>query len=876
MRASLDGLTRPQEAYAEEQQRLRSKADEARQVAAQLDRNTSMHGMWERALLKLQGKLKVRCRASAGGHLAPTSLLGGSLARLTLAGELGANSSAQYTPLDPRPGLPITYADFRALVHAGRVQFLRYANHGQYAAVVLPHQEGGRDGVPNAEEGGGVVYRQHRVEQMPADGWTTDTWRRLNQQLVNVEVYNGNSIAMQVKPTFDTVFVWALRLVVAMVLFRVIDRWLYPIWRPTRLEDRPKGRRKALDVSTDSDLGFLGQSRFVPEAGGGDRRSPPIGAVGGRARFISAEETTGVTFEDFAGQEYVKRELQEVVRILKEAREFDDLGVYCPKGVMLYGPPGTGKTLLARAVAGEAGVPFFSASGSEFVEMFVGVAAARVRDLFVRARQFAPSIVFIDEIDAIGAKRGGTDFGGGGVEREQGLIQILTELDGFQTSNAKVLVIGATNRLDMLDPALLRKGRFDKSVSVGLPTEEGRLAILKVLPHSQPDSGADDCVTASTELASPEMYLTLQEERIHKPSDLILSVHARNKQFNSPAEKERLLVEIASQTDEYSGAELQNVLNEAAILAARQDKDIVERAELLEALKRQEGGFTTGEEDVIDVTGEAKLRIAYREAAVAVLECYLPDPARPFIKTNATEIDTLVNMEYADPKHRHFARKPAIVDAIIRACAPRVIEEMIFGKENMSWMSSAALGEAAQLADYLILNTGMTALGPLTFQTQQDVVTHLGPKIVALRDEYMRYAVEKATAILKEYRSAVETIAEMLSEKDEVSAEEILNAFKRAPRIAQDRIRPVDEYGALVHVGRWGIAGTALPGRATFHPGPVGYATFGAPRLQQTKFISDSTWQLMDEVRERKLQELRDRTEEQEPEPQLIVDGSIL
>eukprot|EP00850_Spirogloea_muscicola_P013726 SM000095S24940 [mRNA] locus=s95:76085:81641:+ [translate_table: standard] len=802
MRASLDGLTRPQirasldgahglrltlarplprlplalqqEAYAEEQQRLRSEADEARQVEEQLDRNTSMHTMWERSLLKLQGKLKG-------------------------------------TPLDPRPGLPITYADFRALVRAGRVQFLRYANHGQYAAVVLPHQEAGGDGAPDAEEGGDVVYRQHRVEQMPADGWTTDTWRRLNQQLVNVEVYNGNSIAMQVKPTFDTVFVWALRLVVAMVLFRVIDRWLYPIWRPTRLEDRPKGRRKALDVSTDSDLGFLGQSR---------------------ARFISAEETTGVTFEDFAGQEYVKRELQEVVRILKEAREFDDLGVYCPKGVMLYGPPGTGKTLLARAVAGEAGVPFFSASGSEFVEMFVGVAAARVRDLFARARQFAPSIVFIDEIDAIGAKRGGTDFGGGGVEREQGLIQILTELDGFQTSNAKVLVIGATNRLDMLDPALLRKGRFDKSVSVGLPTEEGRLAILKV--------------------------------------------HARNKQFNSPAEKERLLVEIASQTDEYSGAELQNVLNEAAILAARQDKDIVERAELLEALKRQEGGFTTGEEDVIDVTGEAKLRIAYREAAVAVLECYLPDPARPFVKTNATEIDTLVNMEYAEPKHRHFARKPAIVDAIVRACAPRVIEEMIFGKENMSWMSSAALGEAAQLADYLILNTGMTALGPLTFQTQQDVVTHLGPKIVALRDEYMRFAVEKATAILKEYRSAVETIAEMLSEKDEVSAEEIWNAFNRAPRIAQDRIRPPDEYGALVHVGRWGVVGTALPGRATFHPGPVGYATFGAPRLQQTKFISDSTWQLMDEVRERKLQELRDRTAEQEPEPLLIVDGSIL
>ncbi|KAG0618573.1 hypothetical protein M758_4G074600 [Ceratodon purpureus] len=649
------------------------------------------------------------------------------------------------SPWDPLPGEDIPYSVFMQLLEEKRVQYVDYGEFGQYVAVIMPYEkeEAQEESIVDSSEQATeqyqsdeleetvpkapklmlpdedkLVFKRHLVDQMPADGWN-DVWKKLHAQVSHVEIVHPRSLAMQMYPTFATAVVWGMRLILAATVYKVLDNWLYPIYKMKDPNARPVTRRPKLNLNN-GELGALGQSR---------------------ARFISAEESTGVTFDDFAGQEYVKRELQEVVKILKDNKEFEDLGIYCPKGVLLYGPPGTGKTLLAKAIAGEAGVPFFSASGAEFVEMFVGVAAARVRDLFTRARQFAPSIIFIDEIDAIGAKRGGPDVGGGGVEREQGLIQILTELDGFQSQGSKVLVVGATNRLDMLDPALLRKGRFDKTISIGLPSEEGRLAILQV--------------------------------------------HSRNKGFKSEKEKQELLKELASITFDYSGAELQNVLNEAAILAARKDKDIVERPEIMEAIRRQAGDFATGEEDAVDASGEARLRIAYREAAIALLECYLPNPHRPFVKTNVREIDTYPNMEYTDSRHRVFAYKSDLVDSIVRACAPRVVEDFIFGKDNLSWMSGSALSEAGLLADYMILRTGMTALGKVYYRTQQDVMVHIVPKVQALRDEYMRYAVEKCSSILREYRSALETIAERLLEKEEISAPEIWDIFHKAPRIPQ-------------------------------------------------------------------------------------------
>nr|GLL19616.1 probable inactive ATP-dependent zinc metalloprotease FTSHI 4, chloroplastic [Ipomoea trifida] len=579
--------------------------------------------------------------------------------------------------------------------------------------------------------------------------------------------------------------------------------------------DRPPSKKKNIPIENRS-LGSLGKSR---------------------AKFISAEEKTGVTFDDFAGQEYIKRELQEIVRILKNEEEFRDKGIYCPKGVLLHGPPGTGKTLLAKAIAGEAGLPFFAASGTDFVEMFVGVAASRVKDLFSSARSYAPSIIFIDEIDAIGSKRGGPDIGGGGAEREQGLLQILTELDGFKVSTSQVLVIGATNRLDILDPALLRKGRFDKIIRVGLPSKDGRLAILKV--------------------------------------------HARNKFFRSEEEKETLLQEIAEKTEDFTGAELQNILNEAGILTTRKDSDYIGREELLEALKRQMGTFETGQEDSTEVPEELKLRLAYREAAVAVVACYIPDPYRPFTETDVNSIRNQPNMQYTEKAGRVFKKKSDYVNAIVRACAPRVIEEEMFGVDNLCWISANATLEASRLAEVLILQTGMTALGKAYYRYQRDLVPNLAAKVEVLRDEYIRFAVEKCTSILKENQAAVEAITDVLLEKGEIKADEIWSIYKNYPRVPQPTVRPIDEYGALIYAGRWGIHGASLPGRVTFAPGNVGFSTFGASRPMETQIISDETWKLVDEVWDKRVEEIKAEAsleveEEDEEKPQVLLSSHFL
>ncbi|CAI5515921.1 unnamed protein product [Closterium sp. Naga37s-1] len=750
---------------------------------------------------------------------------------------------------------------------------------------------GGADGEEAGEEAGAVghmglpdqvvwlkhrvVWLKHRVRHMPADVHS-ELWSLLRTQLAHVTLTNrpsafppapfttpstlsssttaaptalpspssSSSLFPSLLPassagllgstvgTMQLAATWGLRLALACGLYVGLERVLFPLYQPTKLEERPRSSHRKLTAVLNPDLGTMGQSR---------------------ARYISAEEKTGITFDDFAGQDYVKRELQEVVRILRAAKEFEDLGVYCPKGVLLFGPPGTGKTLLAKAIAGEAGVPFFSVSGAEFVEMFAGVAASRVKDLFFRARQFAPAIIFIDEIDAIGSKRGtASDQGGGNIEREQGLIQILTELDGFQENQAKVLVIGATNRLDMLDPALLRKGRFDKVVRVGLPTEEGRFSVLKV--------------------------------------------HARSKAFKSEEEKLKLLREIAAATPDYSGAELMNILNEAAILAIRKDKDEIEREELLQAIDRQAGEFKTGEEDVLD-SREVRMRAAYREASIAVLECALPDSSGPIKRTSLDNVDPLPNMEHERVRHRCFAVKQDMLDAIVRAFAPAIMERMVFGAANVSWQAGVAYREAVQLADYVILRSGMSALGKVVYETQKDLMPHLIPKVIALREEYMRYSKAKCEAVLKEYRSAVDTIAERLLEEGEVTGDTIHSIYDAAPKFPQHvyggaftappspgespssratpatppleplfppflilpsptrpfqfphspcfrdlsppplphtntnqpPVRPIDEYAVLVHTGRWGIHGASLPGRATFHPGNSGYANFGAP-----------------------------------------------
>ncbi|KAL8134231.1 hypothetical protein AgCh_009328 [Apium graveolens] len=665
-----------------ERERINKLEELERKANVQLERQLVMASDWSRALLTMRGKLKG-------------------------------------TEWDPETSHKIDYSEFKRLLDTNNVQYMEYSNYGQSVSVILPYYKD-----ENAQGAGGdskkeIVYRRHVVDRMPIDAWS-DVWGKLHQQLVNVDVYHVDTVPAEVYSSVATAVVWGMRLALAIGVYIWIDNRMRPIYSkliPCDLGTPPTKTRLPIKRKA---LGSLGKSR---------------------AKFIAAEETTGVTFEDFAGQEYIKRELQEIVRILKNDEEFQNKGIYCPKGVLLHGPPGTGKTLLAKAIAGEAGLPFFAANGTDFVEMFVGVAASRVKDLFANSRSYAPSIIFIDEIDAIGSKRGGPDIGGGGAEREQGLLQILTEMDGFKESTSQVLIIGATNRLDILDPALLRKGRFDKIIRVGLPSKDGRFAILKV--------------------------------------------HARNKYFRSEQEKVMLLQEIAELTEDFTGAELQNILNEAGILTARKDLDFIGREELLEALKRQKGTFETGQEDSTEVPEELKLRLAYREAAVAVLACYFPDPHRPFTETDINSIQSQPNMRYLEMPGRVFKRKEDYVNSIVRACAPRVIEEEMFGIDNLCWMSSKATLEASRLVEFLILQTGLTAFGKAYYRTQNDLVPNLAAKLEALRDEYMRFAVEKSSSVLKEFHSAVETITDILLEDGEITAEEIWNIYTTAPRMPQ-------------------------------------------------------------------------------------------
>ncbi|XP_071710338.1 probable inactive ATP-dependent zinc metalloprotease FTSHI 4, chloroplastic [Rutidosis leptorrhynchoides] len=738
-----------------EKERINKIEELDRKANTQLERQLVMASNWSRTLLTMQQKLKG-------------------------------------TEWDPETSHKIDYSDFLKLLDSNNVRFMEYSNYGQTVSVILPYstKEGGESKSDSDHKD--IVFRRHIVERMPVDSWN-DVWQKLHQQMVNVDVLNVNTVPAQVYSSVATIVVWSMRLALAIGLYVWIDNIMRPIYArliPCDLGTPPKQIRQPVKNQA---LGSLGESR---------------------AKFISAEETTGVSFDDFAGQEYIKRELQEIVRILKNDEEFQNKGIYCPKGVLLHGPPGTGKTLLAKAIAGEAGLPFFAANGTDFVEMFVGVAASRVKDLFASSRSFAPSIIFIDEIDAIGSKRGGPDIGGGGAEREQGLLQILTEMDGFKESTSQVLVIGATNRLDILDPALLRKGRFDKIIRVGLPSKDGRFAILQV--------------------------------------------HAKNKYFRSEEEKETLLLEIAKKTEDFTGAELQNILNEAGILTARKDLDYIGRDELLEALKRQKGTFETGHEDRSEVPEELKLRLAYREAAVSVLACYFPDPHRPFMGTDINSVKSQSNMRYIEISGRVFKRKSDYVNSIVRACAPRVIEEEMFGLENLCWISAKATLEASMHAEFLILQSGMTSFGNAYYRKKHDLVPNLAAKLEALKDEYMRFAMEKCYSVLREYYSAVEEITDRLLEKGEIEADEIWSIYKSTPRISQPTVPPVDEYGALIYAGRWGIHGASLPGRATFAPGNVGFATFGAPRPMETQVVSDDTWKLVDKIWERRVQEIRD------------------
>ncbi|NNM92305.1 MAG: ATP-dependent metallopeptidase FtsH/Yme1/Tma family protein [Candidatus Eremiobacteraeota bacterium] len=418
-----------------------------------------------------------------------------------------------------------------------------------------------------------------------------------------------------------------------------------------------------------------------------------------RAKMLS-ENRAKVTFEDVAGVEEAKVELGEIVDFLKYPKKYQSLGARIPKGVLLLGPPGSGKTLLARAVAGEAGVPFFSISGSDFVEMFVGVGASRVRDLFEQAKKSAPCIIFIDEIDAVGRQRG-AGLGGGHDEREQTLNQLLVEMDGFD-QNTGVILIAATNRPDVLDPALLRPGRFDRQIVVDRADLKGRQKIL--------------------------------------------AVHARNK----PLAREVQLDTLAKRTPGFSGADLENLLNEAALLAARRNKNVIEMSDCDEAIDRVMVG---PERKSMVMSQKEKENTAYHESGHAILGAML-DKSDPIHKVTIIPRGMALGITWSLPEDdRHSVTREELLSDITMALGGRLAEEIQFG--DVTTGASNDFEKATQLARRMVTQYGMSDLGPIQYGRGAHQV-FLG------RDfgEERNYSEEVASKIDSEVRRIVETCYE--------------------------------------------------------------------------------------------------------------------
>jgi len=448
---------------------------------------------------------------------------------------------------------------------------------------------------------------------------------------------------------------------------------------------------------------------------------------------VQMEPQTQVTFTDVAGIEQAKLELTEVVDFLKNPDRFTAIGAKIPKGVLLVGPPGTGKTLLARAVAGEAGVPFFSISGSEFVEMFVGVGASRVRDLFEQAKSNAPCIVFIDEIDAVGRQRG-AGLGGGNDEREQTLNQLLTEMDGFEGNNG-IIIIAATNRPDVLDAALLRPGRFDRQVVVDRPDFAGRLEIL--------------------------------------------GVHARGKTLAKDIDIEK----IARRTPGFTGADLSNLLNEAAILAARRSLTEISMDEINDAVDR----VLVGAEKKDRVMSDKRKRlVAYHEAGHALVGALMPD-------YDAVQKVTIIprgragGLTWFLPSEERMQSRSYLQNQMAVALGGRIAEEIVFGDEEVTTGASSDLQQVAQIARQMVMRFGMSdSLGPVALGRSSGNM-FLGRELSSERDfseetaaiideevkKLVQTAYDRAKLVLTQNRQILDRIASDLIERETVDSEEL-------------------------------------------------------------------------------------------------------
>jgi len=472
-------------------------------------------------------------------------------------------------------------------------------------------------------------------------------------------------------------------------------------------------------------------------SGGGNPTSRAFSFGKSRAK-VYIDEKPKVTLQNVAGMEEVKEEVKEIIEYLKDPVKFQRLGGRPPKGVLFYGEPGVGKTLLAKAIAGEAHVPFISVSGSDFVEMFVGVGAARVRDLFDTAKKHAPCIIFIDEIDAVGRSRGALNLGGGHDEREQTLNQLLVEMDGFDTSEG-IIVIAATNRPDILDPALLRPGRFDRQIFIPRPDVKGRYEILKV--------------------------------------------HAKDKKLAPDVDLEI----VARATPGFTGAHLENVMNEAALLAARRGKEAIEMQDIEDAIDRITMGL---ERKGMVISPKEKEKIAYHEMGHAIMSLMVPGSDalhKVSIIPRGMALGVTQQMPIDD---KHMYDKQDLYGKILSLMGGRVAEEVFYGKEGITTGAENDLQRATELAYRMVSMWGMSErVGPLAVRrtinpflggmtTSVDISEDLRREIDEEVRNILTKAYEDAKSIVLEHKEAIQAVVKRLLEKETMSCEEVVEILK--------------------------------------------------------------------------------------------------
>ena len=473
---------------------------------------------------------------------------------------------------------------------------------------------------------------------------------------------------------------------------------------------------------------FIGSLFFFfqnSDSFGGNSGTSPMNLGKSPARFDQNPDT-GISFDDIAGVDEAKAEFEEIVSFLREPERYTLVGAKIPKGVLLIGPPGTGKTLLAKAIANEANVPFYSVAGSEFVEMFIGIGAARIRDLFQKASENTPCIVFIDEIDAVGRERG-AGIGGGNDEREQTLNQLLTEMDGFK-ENKGVIVVGATNRVDILDAALLRPGRFDRQITVGLPDRLGRIGILKV--------------------------------------------HAKNKPF----EEDVSLVQLANRTPGFSGADLANLLNEAAILATRYKKSTISKNEVNEAADRIIGGIagSTMEES------KNKRLIAYHEVGHAIIGSVLADHDKVEKVTLIPRGGAKGLTWFAPDEDQMLVTRSELLARIVTTLGGRAAEQVIFGNPEITTGASSDLQQVTNIARQMVTRYGMSQLGPIALEDDSNEQTFLGGefkdsinnRVDIEVQNIVNYCETLATRIILDNRVIIDLLVEKLLDSETIDGEE--------------------------------------------------------------------------------------------------------